>query len=245
MRKKIIKKYLEFHIGFYDVEENTPGSLLTKLSIDTTQISALVLSIFGSVMNALGGFLLSLILGFYYDWKLTLITLCFIPFLIFFNLFKAYFRKNGKEGNELLKVEAGSMLSECVLNSKTIFSFNFQENALQIYESILDKESNSNIKQSLFSGILIGLGTFISFACQATVYKCSFIFMRKQQLTYENMNLALKTLLTINGITHSLLGIAEYPKAKTAFRSIYKILNEPSQICAFEDLIQKIYFQVK
>lgn len=120
------------------------------------------------------------------------------------------------------------MLSECVLNSKTIFSFNFQENALQIYESILDKESNSNIKQSLFSGILIGLGTFISFACQATVYKCSFIFMRKQQLTYENMNLALKTLLTINGITHSLLGIAEYPKAKTAFRSIYKILNEPS-----------------
>lgn len=65
MRKKIIKKYLEFHIGFYDVEENTPGSLLTKLSIDTTQISALVLSIFGSVMNALGGFLLSLILGFY------------------------------------------------------------------------------------------------------------------------------------------------------------------------------------
>jgi ABC-type multidrug transport system fused ATPase/permease subunit len=59
--------------------------------------------------------------------------------------------------------------------------------------------------------------------------------MEKRTLTYTNMNLAMKTLTTTNGITHSLLGLAEYPKARAAFRSVFKILNTPSKINAFEE----------
>ena len=60
MRKKVFKKYLELNLAFYDIDYNSPGSLLTKLSIDTTKISALVLSIFGSVISAVGGIIFSI-----------------------------------------------------------------------------------------------------------------------------------------------------------------------------------------
>ena len=235
MRKKILQKYLELHVGFFDNDLNSPGSLLTKLSIDTTQINALVLSIFGSLLSAIGALIIALIIGFYFDWKLALITLCFIPFIISFNVLKAYYRQNKKKGNKDLRVEAGSMLSECVINTKTIFSFNFKDTALKLYKNILEKENKTNIKDSLLSGLLIGFGIFISYVCQAVIFKCSFIFMKKRILTYNNMNCAIKTLLTTNGISHSLLGLAEYPKAKLAFRSIFKILNTPSQINAFKN----------
>ena len=33
MRKLVINKYLNMHMGFYDREENSPGALLSKLSI--------------------------------------------------------------------------------------------------------------------------------------------------------------------------------------------------------------------
>ena len=235
MRKKVIKKYLELHIGFFDKDCNSPGSLLTKLSIDTTKISGLVLNIFGSLMSAIGALILALVLGFCFNWKLALITLCFTPFIISTNVLKAYYRQSGKKGNLDLKIEAGSMLSECVINTKTIFSFNFNEKALELYKNILEKENNSNIKDSLLSGFLIGIGVFISFVCQAVLFKCAFTFMKQRTLTYNNMNLAMKTLTTTNGITHSLLGLAEYPKARAAFRSIFKILNTPSKINAFEE----------
>ena len=243
MRKKILQKYLELHVGFFDNDLNSPGSLLTKLSIDTTQINALVLSIFGSLLSAIGALIIALIIGFYFDWKLALITLCFIPFIISFNVLKAYYRQNKKKGNKDLRVEAGSMLSECVINTKTIFSFNFKDTALKLYKNILEKENKTNIKDSLLSGLLIGFGIFISYVCQAVIFKCSFIFMKKRILTYNNMNCAIKTLLTTNGISHSLLGLAEYPKAKLAFRSIFKILNTPSQINAFKNENEdKIFF---
>ena len=235
MRKKVFKKYLELNLAFYDIDYNSPGSLLTKLSIDTTKISALVLSIFGSVISAVGGIIFSIILGMIYDWKLGLISIAFLPFTLFFTVFKAYFRANGSQGNYDLKIEAGSLLSECVINTKTIFSFNFQQKAIDLYSSILEKENSGNLKTGIISGLLFGLGIFITYACRATLIKCSFIFMKKQTLTYDNMICALNCLLTLGGICHSLMLLAEIPKARTSFRSLFNIIKTPSEINAFEE----------
>ena len=38
MKKKVIKKYLGLHMGYFDISENSPGALLTRLSIDTSQL---------------------------------------------------------------------------------------------------------------------------------------------------------------------------------------------------------------
>ena len=235
MRKKVFKKYLELNLAFYDIDYNSPGSLLTKLSIDTTKISALVLSIFGSVISAVGGIIFSIILGMIYDWKLGLISTAFLPFTLFFTVFKAYFRANGSQGNYDLKIEAGSLLSECVINTKTIFSFNFQQKAIDLYSSILEKENSGNLKTGIISGLLFGLGIFITYACRATLIKCSFIFMKRQTLTYDNMICALNCLLTLGGICHSLMLLAEIPKARTSFRSLFNIIKTPSEINAFEE----------
>ena len=235
MRKKVFKKYLELNLAFYDIDYNSPGSLLTKLSIDTTKISALVLSIFGSVISAVGGIIFSIILGMIYDWKLGLISTAFLPFTLFFTVFKAYFRANGSQGNYDLKIEAGSLLSECVINTKTIFSFNFQQKAIDLYSSILEKENSGNLKTGIISGLLFGLGIFITYACRATLIKCSFIFMKKQTLTYDNMICTLNCLLTLGGICHSLMLLAEIPKARTSFRSLFNIIKTPSEINAFEE----------
>ena len=178
MRRRVFKKYLEFDLEFYDQDYNTPGSLLTKLSIDTTKISAIVLSVFGSIISAIGGIIFSIILGMIFDWRLTLINTAFLPFTLFFTVFKAYFRANGSQGNYDLKIEAGSIISECVISTKTIFSFNFQKKAVDIYSSILDKENNGILKKGIISGLLFGIGVFISFASTAVLLKCSFIFMK-------------------------------------------------------------------
>ena len=38
MRKLIIDKYLKLHVGYFDIDENSPGALLTKLSIERSLI---------------------------------------------------------------------------------------------------------------------------------------------------------------------------------------------------------------
>ena len=236
MKKQVFKKYLELHLDFYDIDYNSPGGLLTKLSIDTTKISAIILSVFGSIFSALGGIILSLILGFIYDWKLALISTGFLPFILFFTVFKAYFRANSSQGNYDLKVEAGSVISECVISTKTIFSFNFQKTAIEKYNSILKKENCNIFKTGIISGILFGIGIFISYLSEEVLIKCSYLFMKNRTLTYSDLICALYYLLTLAGICHSLIPLAELPEAITSFRSIFRILETPSEINAFEEV---------
>ena len=236
MRKRVFKKYLELDLQFFDQDYNTPGSLLTKLSIDTTKISVIVLSVFGSIISSVGGIIVSIVLGMIFDWRLALISTAFLPFTLFFTVFKAYFRANGSQSNYDLKIEAGSIISECVISTKTIFSFNFQQKAVDIYSSILEKENNGILKKGIFSGLLFGIGIFITFACRAVLMKCSYLFIKNQTLNYEDMMCALNCLLTMGGICHSLMLLAELPKARDAFRSLFRILRTPSEIIAFEDV---------
>ena len=236
MRKRIIRKYLELHIGFYDLDEHTPGSLLTKLSIDTTQLSALILPIFGSLFSTAGSLLLSITLSLCYDWRLALITLCFVPFNIFFTVYKGYFRQQGSNGNKNVEVEAGSILSECVTSTKTIYSFNFQKPAINLYKGILKKETSSVLGKALIAALFIALGAFVNYACYATIYKASIKFIKDQTLNFSDMNITINVLLTISGIAQNLLALADFPKAKDSFRSIYSILNIPSEINTFEEV---------
>ena len=235
MRKKVLQKYLELHVGYYDIDSNSPGGLLTKLSIDTTQISTLILSIFGAVISTLGAIITALIIGFIYDWKLSLIILVFIPFIVTCTVLMGNYRENGREGNKKIRIEAGSVLSECVINTKTIFSFNFQEPALEMYRNILEQETKAYIKDSIMLGVLIGGGVFILYASHAVVYKCAVKFIRNRTLTFDHMNVVMNTLMSsTDGIADSLHGIGDYPKAKLSFKSIFKIMNTPSEINAFE-----------
>ena len=80
-RKKILKKYLQLHISFYDITKNSPGALLTRLSIDTMQLNNLVFSTVGSTVQVGTTFVLGLILGCIYEYRLTLIMFAFVPFI--------------------------------------------------------------------------------------------------------------------------------------------------------------------
>ena len=88
------------------------------------------------------------------------------------------YKENGNEASKGSKVEAGSFLSECVINMKTIFSFNFQNRANIIYRQFLDGEKKNFIRNSFMQGFWLGLSlSAINFAF-AVVYKVGFILLK-------------------------------------------------------------------
>ncbi len=237
MRKVVIRKYLELHVGYYDFDQNAPGGLLTRLSIDTTQLNSIVLTIVGDIVSTIGTATVGLFMSFYFEWKLTLISLCFIPFIITAQVIIGRARRGGRDTDKVINIEAGSVLSECVINTKTIYSFNFQKAAVDMYLKILDEEKLTFIRDSLIQGFLMGIGVFAMYANNATVFHYSGVFIRKGTLKFENMNLAMNIVMTMtNGISQGLHGVADYGKAKKSFASVFRTIDTPSEINAFEEV---------
>ena len=129
----MMNKYLSFHLSFYDIDRNSPGSILTKMSINTIQLKEFIRTIVGAFINIIVLFLAALIAGCIQEYRLTLITIVFIPFIIFINIIKRLALQSDSSKSIQSSMEGGSIVSECVTNTKTIFAYNFKLEAIYLY----------------------------------------------------------------------------------------------------------------
>ena len=235
MRKEIVRKYLSLHIAYYDIDENSPGALLTKLSIDTTQLNSIILTLVGDILQTSGNLITGLVTGFVHDYRLTLISLAFIPFIITaLVMVKDSVLSPTKNKDNRTDIEAGAILSETVINTKTIFSFNFQQPAVDMYLSLLLAESNKYISKALWSGFFMGMGAFATYSACATMIYAAKEFILDFSLNFNDFMFTIAPLLLmVVGISEGLNGIGDYPKAKNAFISVFKTIETKSLIPPF------------
>ena len=231
LRKKILKKYMELDMSFFDKIENSPGALLSKLSIDTVQLNSVFQIIVGDIFYTLGVLISGLFLAMYYDYRLTAVSFCFIPFIITSNLLVAETKRSGRKSYQKNNIEAGSILSESVLNTKTIFSFNFQKESVKLYMEILNSEKQTFVRDSILLGILTGFGIFCSFANHSALFYFSKKFFLDKTLSYKDMNVTIQILnLITSGLSNGIRGVFDIKIAKTAFINIFNLLNTENEI---------------
>ena len=231
MRKLVINKYLGMHMGFFDKEENAPGALLARLSIDTTQLTVIILFIIGDIVQTAGSVITGFVLGLTKDYRLMLIALCFMPVIIVSSVVSNYTKQGGRDSYRKINIEAGGILSECVINTKTIYSFNFQKEAVRMYLRVLDTAKKDFLRDSLLKGVLIGIGIFSTFCSKATIYHSASVFIRNETLVFEDMTVCVALSVTISiGCDNGLKGLVFLSRAKKSFDSIFRILDTKSEI---------------
>ena len=233
-RKKILRKYLQFHMSFYDITKNSPGSLLTRLSIDTMQLNNLVFSTVGSSVQVSVTFVLGLIMGCIYEYRLCLIMFAFVPFIALAIIIRRSVNSGSGKRGVKANVEAGGILSECVTNTKTIYSYNFQQPAVEMYMDVLEYNRRKFMKDALLAGFFVGLGQFCLFAGQACVFIAAKHYILNGDIDSEDMGLALNIVLTsAGGIGNGLAQLGDIKKAIIAFKSIYSTIDQPVLINPF------------
>ncbi|XP_048842261.1 bile salt export pump-like isoform X2 [Brienomyrus brachyistius] len=91
-------------IGWFDDRRNSPGALTTRLATDASQVQGATGSQIGMIVNSLTNIGVAIIISFYFSWKLTLVILCFLPFLALSGGFQAKmlttFAKQDKQAME-------------------------------------------------------------------------------------------------------------------------------------------------
>ena len=236
LRKLVINKYLNMDMGFFDREENSPGALLARLSMDTTQLHVVILLLVGDIVQTSGSVISGFVIGFIYDYRLMLIAVCFMPFIIISQVITNYTKQGARDSYRKINIESGGILSECVLNTKTIFSFNFEKEAVRMYLKVLDLAKKDFLRDSIFRGLLIGIGIFSTFCSKATIYHFASVFIRNESLVFEHMTICVTLSVAIStGCSDGLRGLAHISKAKKSFDSIFRILDTKTEIDSTEE----------
>lgn len=182
-----MKKFLSFHLSYYDIKKNSPGAILTKMTINTIQINDYTKEILGSLIISFSLFITTLILGCCYDYRLTLIAIVFIPVLIFINIMRKVLMQSDNKKSIQASLESGAIISDCLTNTKTIFAYNFKNEAIRMYLEAIDYITQNQTRDNIINGFGIGLSYSIDYFRDACFYVATKRFVLNNTLETNDM----------------------------------------------------------
>jgi ATP-binding cassette subfamily B (MDR/TAP) protein 1 len=224
-------KFLRLHIGFFDIKSNTPGYLTTQLSSDTTKTNSVALSIVGSSVQTFSTLIIGVTLGFIYDWRLSLINLAIIPFTLVSAGLRFKIEQGYSHHDEVIESTAGSIISESLANTKTLYCYKMQSKVVRMYKRVLKNGFKNINKKSISNRFLFGMSQFMMYAAYAVIYFAGAQFIYNDTLTMETMFRAIFSLLYAGfGLGQAQQYLANMSQAKAALVNIFKIIDERSMI---------------
>ena len=233
-RKKMMKKYLSFHLSYFDLKGNSPGSILTKMAIETAQLRDYSFSIVRNALVFIGVMLSILIIGCCYEYRLTLIVFAFVPFVIIVGaLRRLLIQKDDKKSIDK-EIESGEIISECSTNSKIVFAYNLKNEVIKYYMDTIDYITQQQVRDCFIDGICLGLITLCGFLVNVAIYGATKHYILNDTMDSEDMLLIQIVMMRgFDNISSVALDIGHIKKANIGFKYIYSVLETESLIPSF------------
>uniref|UniRef100_A0A669EMC7 Bile salt export pump n=1 Tax=Oreochromis niloticus TaxID=8128 RepID=A0A669EMC7_ORENI len=226
LRRLGFQAMLGQEVGWFDDHRNSPGALTTRLATDASQVQGATGSQIGMIVNSLANIGVALIISFYFSWKLTLLILCFLPFIALSGGFQASmltgFAKQDKEAMEA----AGQISGEALNNIRTIAGLGKEKTFVEMYEAQLDAPYQAALKKANIYGACYGFSQCIIFLTNSASYRFGGYLVQKEGLHFSLVFRVISAIVT----SGTALGRAssytpDYAKAKISAARFFQLLD--------------------
>uniref|UniRef100_A0A665WBC6 Bile salt export pump n=1 Tax=Echeneis naucrates TaxID=173247 RepID=A0A665WBC6_ECHNA len=223
-------------IGWFDDHRNSPGALTTRLATDASQVQGATGSQIGMIVNSLTNIGVAIIMSFYFSWKLTLLILCFLPFIALSGGFQAKmltgFAKQDKQAMEA----AGQISGEALNNIRTIAGLGKEKNFVEMFEAQLDAPYQAALKKANVYGACYGFAQCVIFLTNSASYRFGGYLVRQEGLHFSLVFRVISAIVT----SGTALGRAssytpDYAKAKISAARFFQLLDRVPQINVYSD----------
>jgi len=184
----------------------------------------------GTSIQIISTILVSLIVSFIFEWKLALIYLGFFPVIVISTICMYRVQREIKISSHRIDKESGNLLTDTLLNTKTIYAFNMQNKMIDKYSQIIGSQNRLILKTSILNGVFFGIVLLIMFFAFGVLLYCVADFIRKGTSMGNALRSVFPLLFALFGLTLTQQYVGDMSNAKEALARIFKILDEPSTI---------------
>ncbi|ROL47739.1 Bile salt export pump [Anabarilius grahami] len=223
-------------ISWFDDHKNSPGALTTRLATDASQVQGATGSQIGMIVNSLTNIGVAIIISFYFSWKLTMVILCFLPFLALSGGFQAKmltgFAKQDKEAMEA----AGRISGEALNNIRTIAGLGKERNFVEMFDTQLEAPYHAALKKANVYGACYGFSQCVVFMANSASYRFGGYLVYQEGLHFSMVFRVISAIVT----SGTALGRAssytpDYAKAKISAARFFELLDRIPKISVYSN----------
>ncbi|XP_075687226.1 bile salt export pump-like isoform X1 [Rhinoderma darwinii] len=226
LRRVGFQAMLGQEIGWFDDANNSPGALTTRLATDASQVQGATGSQIGMVVNSLTNIGASLIISFYFSWKLSLVVLCFLPLIGLSGVFQAKMLTGFANQDKQALEQAGKVSGEAIGNIRTVAGLGKEFFFVELYEKELEMPYKAAVKKSHVYGACFGFAQCVIFMAYAASFRFGGFLVNTDGINYTVVFRVISAIVT----SGTALGRAssftpDYAKAKIAAAQFFKLLD--------------------
>lgn len=234
LRRLGFQAMLGQEIGWFDDHRNSPGALTTRLATDASQVQGATGSQIGMIVNSMTNIGVAVLMSFYFSWKLTLLILCFLPFLALSGGFQAKMLTGFAKEDKAAMEAAGRISGEALNNIRTIAGLGKERNFVDMYQAQLDAPYRAALKKANVYGGCYGFAQCIVFLTNSASYRFGGYLVRQEGLHFSLVFRVISAIVT----SGTALGRAssytpDYAKAKISAARFFQLLDRLPQISVY------------
>uniref|UniRef100_A0A8C4YHY0 Bile salt export pump n=1 Tax=Gopherus evgoodei TaxID=1825980 RepID=A0A8C4YHY0_9SAUR len=232
LRKMGFQAMLGQEIGWFDDHRNSPGALTTRLATDASQVQGATGSQIGMIVSSLTNIGVAIIIAFYFSWKLTLVIMCFLPFLALSGAVQAKMLTGFASQDKQAMETTGQISSEALSNIRTVAGIGKERKFIEAYEEQLEIPYRAAISKANVYGICFGFAQCIVFIANSVSYRYGGFLVENEGLHYSYV------------FSGTALGRASsytpnYAKAKISAARFFQLVDRVPQISVYNDSGEK------
>ncbi|XP_056226977.1 bile salt export pump-like [Seriola aureovittata] len=221
-------------IGWFDDHRNSPGALTTRLATDASQVQGATGSQIGMIVNSLTNIGVAVLMSFYFSWKLTMLILCFLPFIALSGGFQAKMLTGFAKQDKAAMEAAGRISGEALNNIRTIAGLGKERSFVDKYEAQLDAPYQAALKKANVYGACYGFAQCVVFLTNSASYRFGGYLVRQEGLHFSLVFRVISAIVT----SGTALGRAssytpDYAKAKISAARFFQLLDRVPQISVY------------
>ena len=148
VRQKLYAAIIKKNIGFFDNRDNAPGVLNSVLASDVQALNGASTEGTAVVLESLFGMLVGIALGFSYDWKISLVALGCVPFMIVGGAINTKFQSGYSNIDEEAYKEANLLAGDSILNYRTVASFGHDNLIIEEYDRLVEEPVKNGVRKA-------------------------------------------------------------------------------------------------
>uniref|UniRef100_A0A8C4XV51 Bile salt export pump n=1 Tax=Falco tinnunculus TaxID=100819 RepID=A0A8C4XV51_FALTI len=238
LRKIGFQAMLGQDIGWFDDQRNSPGALTTRLATDASQVQGATGSQIGMIVNSFTNIGVAIIIAFYFSWKLSLVILCFMPFLALSGAVQAKMLTGFASQDKKALEATGRISSEALSNIRTVAGIGKENMFINNFEKHLYMPYRAAIKKAHVYGLCFGFAQSIVFIANAVSYRYGGFLVDAEGLHYSFVVIsAVVTSGTALGRASSYT--PNYAKAKTSAARFFELVDRLPDISVYSEKGEK------
>nr|XP_014435355.1 bile salt export pump isoform X3 [Pelodiscus sinensis] len=236
LRKIGFQAMLGQEIGWFDDHRNSPGALTTRLATDASQVQGATGAQIGMIVNSLTNIGVAIIIAFIFSWKLSLVIMCFLPFLALSGAMQAKMLTGLASQDKQAMEITGQISSEALSNIRTVAGIGMERKFTEAYEDQLEIPYRTAIRKANIYGLCFGFAQCIVFIANSVSYRYGGFLVENEGLHYSYVFRVISAVVT----SGTALGKASsytpnYAKAKISAARFFQLVDRAPQIRVYSD----------